>query len=239
MLERQADRVLRMLVMAIARIWRKAQERAASRVRDGMLTNNALIEELCQKVQNDSLTDTAYRSYARERLTSWMENRKSGNESRAAQARAVLIDKEKRVRALIKQIIAVGLEGPTGDPVLRALINLKDTYDVAPPVLFDGAELEFNKIWQPLVDDPDRSRALRAYEAATLWAVRRGLRSGRLFLPYAGEYRGKERKHAGCFSRAASSSRGTRTVPGSCCSASRGGNGGARRSCRGQGHFFE
>jgi hypothetical protein len=33
---------------------------------------------------------------------------------------------------------------------------------------------------------------LRAYEAATLWAVRRGLRSGRLFLPYAGEYRGKE-----------------------------------------------
>jgi hypothetical protein len=193
MLERQADRVLRMLVMAIARIWRKAQERAASRVRDGMLTNNALIEELCQKVQNDSLTDTAYRSYARERLTSWMENRKSGNESRAAQARAVLIDKEKRVRALIKQIIAVGLEGPTGDPVLRALINLKDTYDVAPPVLFDGAELEFNKIWQPLVDDPDRSRALRAYEAATLWAVRRGLRSGRLFLPYAGEYRGKER----------------------------------------------
>jgi hypothetical protein len=35
MLERQADRVLRMLVMAIARIWRKAQQRAASRVRDG------------------------------------------------------------------------------------------------------------------------------------------------------------------------------------------------------------
>jgi hypothetical protein len=62
----------------------------------------------------------------------------------------VLIDKEKRVRALIKQIIAVGLDGPTGDPVLRALMNLKDTYDVEPSVLFDGAKLDFNKIWQPL-----------------------------------------------------------------------------------------
>jgi hypothetical protein len=43
------------------------------------------------------------------------------------------------------------------------------------------------------VDNPDRSRALRAYAAATLWAVQRGLRSGRLFLPYASEYRVKER----------------------------------------------
>jgi len=78
MLGRQADRVLRMLVMAIARIWRQAHERAASRVRAGMLTNNALMEELCREAKNDSLTDTAYRSYARERLTSWMANRGSG-----------------------------------------------------------------------------------------------------------------------------------------------------------------
>lgn len=48
-------------------------------------------------------------------------------------------------------------------------------------------------MWQPLVDDPDRGRALRAFEAATLWAVRRALRSGRLFLAFAEEYRGKDR----------------------------------------------
>jgi hypothetical protein len=168
MLERQADRVLRMLVMAIARIWRNAQERAASRVRGGMLTNNALIEELCRAVQDESLTDPTYRSYSRKRLTAWSENRKAGNESRAAQTRAVLMDKEKRIRALIKQIIAVGLDGPAGDPVLQALTNLKDAYGEPQPVLFDGAKLDFNTIWQPLVDDPDRSRALRAYEAATL-----------------------------------------------------------------------
>ena len=35
-----------------------------------------------------------------------------------------------------------------------------------------------------------------AYEAATLYAVRCGVRSGRLFLPCADEYRGKERLRA-------------------------------------------
>jgi TnpA family transposase len=193
MLGRQADRVLRMMVMAVARIWRNAHERAASRVRDGMLANNTLIEDLCREVLNKSLTDTAYRKYAQKRLQSWTENRGSRNETRAAQTRAVLLDKEKRIRALIKQIIAVGLEGPPADPVLKALNCLRDTYNLEQPALSDGAKLDFSKIWQPLVDDPDRSKALRAYEAATLWAVRRGLRAGRLFLPYAEEYRGKER----------------------------------------------
>jgi hypothetical protein len=92
-----------MLVMAIARIWRKAHERAANRVRDRLLTSNALIEDLCREVHNDSLTDTVYRSYSGQCLTSWVENRRSGNESRAAQARAVLIDKEKRIRALLSR----------------------------------------------------------------------------------------------------------------------------------------
>jgi TnpA family transposase len=192
-LGRQADRVLRMLVIAIARIWRQAHERAASRVRAGMLANNALIEELCRESQNDSLTDRAFRSYARKRLKSWTTDRKSADDSRAAHVRAALLDEENRIRALTKQIIALRLDGPSSDPILGALANLKDVYDAEQLELFEGAKLDFNKIWQPFVDNTDRSRALRAYEAATLWAVRRALRSGRLFLPYAGEYRGKER----------------------------------------------
>jgi hypothetical protein len=119
--------------------------------------------------------------------------KRSTKESRAAGVRAVLVEKAHRVRALIKQVIALRLDGPAGDPVLAALGNLKDTYEQRSAELFEGATLDFNKIWQPLVDDPDRARALRAYEAATLWAVRCGLRSGRLFLLYSWEYRGKER----------------------------------------------
>ena len=90
-----------------------------------------------------------------------MENRNAGTASRAAQARAVLMEKEKRIRALIKQTIAVGLEGPTGDPVLMALDNLNDTYEMERPELFEGTKLDFNAIWQPFVDSPDRSLALR------------------------------------------------------------------------------
>jgi hypothetical protein len=192
-LAQQADRAVRMLLMAVARTWGQAHDRVRSRVSAAPSSHTALIEELCRKAQNDALSDAAYRDYARERLTSWVTLKRSTKESRAAGVRAVLVEKAHRVRALIKQVIAMRLDGPAGDPVLAALGNLKDTYELGSTELFEGATLDFNKIWQPLVADPDRARALRAYEAATLWAVRCGLRSGRLFLPYSWEYRGKER----------------------------------------------
>src|ERR1700722_12597474 len=50
-------------------------------------SHNAFIEELCREAQIDSLINTAYRSYAREQLTSWMTERRSADDSRAALAR--------------------------------------------------------------------------------------------------------------------------------------------------------
>jgi hypothetical protein len=73
------------------------------------------------------LSDAAYRAYARARLTSWVTLKRSTKESRAAAVRAVLVEKAQRIRALIKQVIAMRLNGPAGDPVLAALGNLKDT----------------------------------------------------------------------------------------------------------------
>ena len=57
---------------------------------------------------------------------------------------ATLVDEEKRIRALMKQIIALRLDGPSGD---SALANLKSSYEAEQPELFEGAMLEFNKIW--------------------------------------------------------------------------------------------
>ncbi|NJK42580.1 MAG: transposase, partial [Aquincola sp.] len=39
--------------------------------------------------------------------------------------------------------------------------------------------------WQTLVSDTDRARALRAFEASTMMSVRRGLRSGRLWVEHS------------------------------------------------------
>ena len=166
MLGRQADRVLRMVEIAIARLWRQAHERV--RADDPIKPTNAdsLISELRRQVDDKSVTDSEYRKIAREHLVAW--SAQPSPPSRAAGVRQLLVDDEARLRPLLREILSLRLEGPSADPVLHALAK-------------------------PIVDDPDRSRALRAYEAATLWAVRRGLRSGRLFLSYAMEYRGKDR----------------------------------------------
>jgi len=43
------------------------------------------------------------------------------------------------------------------------------------------------------IQSEDREYAFRAYEAATLWAIRRGLRNGSLWLPHAEQYGGQHR----------------------------------------------
>jgi hypothetical protein len=47
--------------------------------------------------------------------------------------------------------------------------------------------------WKRLINQPDRQEAFRAFETATLWGIRKGLRNGSLYLTYAREYWGKER----------------------------------------------
>jgi TnpA family transposase len=189
LLGRQADRVLRMIEIAIARIWRQAHQTVGSTALESPLSPQALLEELYGQVDQESVSDAAYRSFSRERLKGW----RAMPVSRAARVRRLLVDEESRIRPLLREILALRLDGPRDDPVLRALGNLKGCYDFPPPELYDDARLPFSPVWQTLVDDVDRARALRAYEAATLWAVRRGLRSGRLFFAFAEEYRGKDR----------------------------------------------
>lgn len=191
-LGRQADRVLRMQEIAIARIWRQAHERVGIKEPVAPVNSDALLEDLHRQVIDASVTDAAYRRVSRERLAAWLAAA-AVPASRAARVRRLLVDSEPRIRPLLKEILALKLDGPSDDPVLRALCNLKGCYDFPPPDLYEKGRLDFSPVWQPLVDDPDRARALRAFEAATLWAVRRGLRSGRLFLLYATEYRGKDR----------------------------------------------
>lgn len=189
LLGRQADRVLRMMEIAIARLWRQAYHAVGTSEIEAPQISQALIDELLAQVDEKSVSDADFRSFARERLNAF----RAVPVSRAARVRQRLVDDESRIRPLLREILTLRLNGPENDPVLLALRNLQECYEYPPLALYDNAKLDFSPVWQPLVDDPDRGRALRAFEAATLWAVRRGLRSGRLFLPFAEEYRGKDR----------------------------------------------
>ncbi len=80
---------------------------------------------------DESVTDAAYRSVSRGRLSAW-HAAAAVPASRAARVRRLLVDSEPRIRPLLKAILALRLDGPSDDPVLRALGNLKGCYDFPP-----------------------------------------------------------------------------------------------------------
>ena len=46
--------------------------------------------------------------------------------------------------------------------------------------------------WQALINDPDRRRALGAFEASTLYMLRRSLKNGSISIEYSFAYRSRE-----------------------------------------------
>ena len=113
--------------------------------------------------------------------------------TRAAQVREHLAANARRVRPLLKHIIALDLQSVGPHPVIDALGELASSYRDDCTYLFYEPSSPAGHAWNELLRACDREQAFRAFEAATLWGVRRGLRNGSLWLPHAEQYGGQHR----------------------------------------------
>jgi len=130
---------------------------------------------------------------ARGVLAPWRAGARQACSSRAAQVRERLAANGRRVRPLLKQVIALGLHSTDPNPVIDALRELAVCYRDDCLYLYDWATSPAGHAWNELIGASDREQAFRAFEAATLWGVRRGLRNGSLWLPHAEQYGGQHR----------------------------------------------
>jgi len=113
--------------------------------------------------------------------------------SRAALVRQALVEDGGRVAALLNALVGLEIQGAAGNAslkqiaVLRALMasGLKEL-----PADFDVSIAE--PVWQDLLRDPDRTRALAALRASTLMSVRKDLRAGRLWINHSQDFRNRE-----------------------------------------------
>src|ERR1019366_3444809 len=112
---------------------------------------------------------------------------------RAAQVRRRLTHDRRRIRPLLKSLISLRLEGASGYAVIAALRELEVSYREEWLDVYDSATSPVGYAWNTLIKDQDREAAFRAFEAATLWALRRGLRNGSLWLAPAEQYSGQHR----------------------------------------------
>jgi len=113
--------------------------------------------------------------------------------SQAAMTRQVLVEEPVGVRALLKSLSGLQISGHDQDRELRQLQALRQLHDSKThelPTDFDTSIVD--RRWLPLIEDKDRSRAMRAFEACAMLSVRKGLRSGRLWIDHSFSFKDRE-----------------------------------------------
>lgn len=188
---RQSDTVLRLIEMRVAEIWSWAHAIARPEPHRHLPEEAAVA--LARIMDDAAVSDAEYRERSRALLAPWRSGAQQVHLSRAAQVREHLTANARRVRPLLKQIVALGLQGEAASPVLEALRDLKESYRDNALCLWESASSPAGHAWNELLRAPDCERAFRALEAATLWGVRRGLRNGSLWLAHAEHYGGQHR----------------------------------------------
>ena len=109
--------------------------------------------------------------------------------SRAAGVRWKLNDKARQIRPLLNGLVALPFESEANAPLIEALAHLRDIYQRQSRTLPPDLDVSFAPHWTALVDTPDRQRALRAFEAATLLALRKALRNGSCWIAHSLAFR--------------------------------------------------
>lgn len=188
---RQSDTVLRLIEMRIAKIWRWAH--ALAHPEPQPVVADDVVRVLAQAMDDPAVSDADFRANAQALLAPWARRARRPRNTRAAQVRERLARDRRRIRVLLKSLIPLRLQGGPGDSVIGALRELDASYREDWFWLYDSATAPVGHAWNELIRGSDRQAAFRAFEAATLWGVRLGLRNGSLWLPHAEQYGGQHR----------------------------------------------
>ena len=112
--------------------------------------------------------------------------------SRAAALRHQLAEQYKESRAVLKKLLTLDFEAAEPHPIHAALKSLHHIYEQGLRALPAETDIDFAPPWGNLLRDPDRERALHAFEAAVLLNLRKALRNGSIWLGHSLSYRRRD-----------------------------------------------
>jgi TnpA family transposase len=166
-------------------IWRGARQKVRDQHRQAAAQVTQCLREVRRVVHDPKLSARA----ARQRLQDLLRSLNVLTfPSQAAEVRWTLSEDARRIRPLLRQLLQLEFQGEEGSSVLAALAQLRRWYEAQQLELPDDLDLSFAPEWTSLLRGSDRRRAFRAFEAATLAALRRGLRNGSLWLEHSLAY---------------------------------------------------
>jgi hypothetical protein len=134
-------------------------------------------------VTDKTRTDEAFRAKANTLL---LADQPSTLRSRAADVREILSRNARRIRPILQLLTKVDLHGDGVGG--NGLSWLDGIYRDGVDTFFVDKAPAWARRWKTLIEESDTQSSARAYEAATAWAVRQGLRNGSLYSQYGFDY---------------------------------------------------
>ena len=169
-LMRLTDMALDLVDRRIATQWREAREQAEENQRGRLQRFRTLLGDLTALAENDALGAEALRERLRALVTPFepeLDNTQVLATRRALSERTVVLNR------VLKSARAAGLDLPAEHKLTVAFAALDRLAGAR--ALPAGTENPFGRSWQPLIDQPDRSAALKSYTAATAMLLKRAL----------------------------------------------------------------
>jgi len=176
--------MLRLVEIRITSIWDWGHKVVADRLIPARVRKKSeMLAELRRLVTDQTLSDEGFRAKA---STLLLADQPSALRSRAADVREVLSRNARRIRPILQLLTKLDLHGDGVGG--NGLSWLDGVYQDGIDTFFVDTAPAWARRWKTFIEGSDTQTSARAYEAATAWAVRQGLRNGSLYSKYGFDY---------------------------------------------------
>ena len=184
------DQLILMFQRRVADLWRRCADGVTATV-DWAQQYQQLLQELAELAAQNTVADAELRSHLIDLVAAKRARRPP---SRASIIRQHLIDAIAPVRSLLVAVSGLAWQATGEHPVLDALDKLRALYAAGTKILPpEVTAARLGLAWRQAIAKTDRERAFRALEVATLFALRRALRNGSVWIEHSLSFRGRER----------------------------------------------
>lgn len=183
------DTAVQLAGRQVAKVVREAYDKARLLEAETTLNYRDVVMEIFETADQPDLSDAEFRQFVLA-----LREKTKGPEfpTRAAAARWLMSEKGTQVHPLLTQLQKLDLMATPDNEVASNWEYIKGCYRGDVKELDGNAGIHYGKPWSSIIEGPDRERALRAVEAATLLGIRKGLRSGALWIEHSETYRNRD-----------------------------------------------
>jgi hypothetical protein len=182
------DQLILMVRRRVADLWRQASTAVSERV-DWRQRYRELLDELSRLAVDEALAESYLRTHLMALVATHAAQRPP---SRAQATRERLVEDVRAVRSLLTALVRLPWQTTGGHPVIDAIEQLRMLYARHARHLPDEMSVPLGSVWRDPIGGADRGRAFRAFEVATLLALRRALRNGSVWIEHSFAFRRRD-----------------------------------------------